>query len=491
MKKVYICSIHSVLCLLLFVSEIDAQTCTSMQESLSKLPEKFIDKVNKKAARTEKQLIQKTEKYLAKLQKQEARLKKKLSKIDSLAANNIFDDEVAKYDQYQQKIISKTPEFRAKAKQYLPFFDTLKTSLKFLEQQKDLLKNVKESSGRLKESISKLQSLDNKLAQAENIKKFVKERRQFLAEQLKKFGLAKELTKYNKQAYYYGQQIQEYKTLLNQPEILLEKSVGQLNKIPLFREFISKHSELVALFPLPYNSSLVNNNQAMVIPGLQTRTQVQQQIQTTIAAGGSNAQTMVQQNLQQAKEILSQYKEKVYKIGGGNGELEMPEGFKTNNQKTRTFWKRLEYGTNMQSQKSTYFFPTTSDIGLSVGYKLNDKNIIGIGSSFKIGWGQTIRNIKLSAEGLSLRSFIDLKLKGSFFISGGYEQNYWASFKNAQQLINQPNKWSNSGLVGVSKTVSIKTKFFKKTKLQLLWDFMSYQQVPKTQPVLFRGGYNF
>jgi hypothetical protein len=51
--------------------------------------------------------------------------------------------------------------------------------------------------------------------------------------------------------------------------------------------------------------------------------------------------------------------------------------------------------------------------------------------------------------------------------------------------------WQKSGLVGVSKIVSIKSKFFKKTKLQLLWDFLSYQQMPRTQPIKFRVGYNF
>jgi len=36
----------------------------------------------------------------------------------------------------------------------------------------------------------------------------------------------------------------------------------------------------------------------------------------------------------------------------------------------------------------------------------------------------------------------------------------------------------------------LKTKFLKKTKMQLLWDFMSYDQKPRTQPIVFRIGYN-
>jgi hypothetical protein len=138
----------------------------------------------------------------------------------------------------------------------------------------------------------------------------------------------------------------------------------------------------------------------------------------------------------------------------------------------------------------------TSDIGLSVGYKLNDKSVIGIGASYKLGWGQGWNNMHLSSEGLGLRSYVDVKLKGSFFVSGGYEQNYRPSLSD----VNIPSSlgggpvgaaWQQSGLVGVSKIVNVKSKLFKKTRLQLLWDFLSYQQLPRTQQLIFRIGYNF
>jgi hypothetical protein len=173
--------------------------------------------------------------------------------------------------------------------------------------------------------------------------------------------------------------------------------------------------------------------------------------------------------------------------------MDMPD-FKPNNQKTKSFWKRLEYGTNLQTQKSNNFFPTTSDIGLSVGYKLSDKSIIGIGGSYKVGWGKDIRNIAISSEGAGLRSFLDVKLKGSFFASGGYEYNYQpltVSETITPDIAAQGDKWQQSGLVGISKIISLKSKTFKKTKAQLLWDFLSYQQQPRTQAVKFRVGYSF
>jgi hypothetical protein len=167
----------------------------------------------------------------------------------------------------------------------------------------------------------------------------------------------------------------------------------------------------------------------------------------------------------------------------------MPD-FKPNNQKTKTFWGRLEYGANFQTTRNNYLFPTVSDLGLSAGYKLTNSSIIGIGASYKLGWGNGIQHIALSSQGVGLRSFIDIKIKGSFSATGGFEYNYTTPFSSLQQ-INHLTYWTRSGLVGISRTVSVKSRVFKKTKLQLLWDFLSYQQIPKTQPIIFRIGYNF
>ena len=121
---------------------------------------------------------------------------------------------------------------------------------------------------------------------------------------------------------------------------------------------------------------------------------------------------------------------------------------------------------------------------------MNDKNIIGIGASYKIGWGKDIKHIVITSQGMGLRSFLDIKVKKSFYASGGFEYNYQKPFNEAQQLYNLDD-WQQSGLLGITKIVSIKTKLFKKTKLQLLWDFLSYRQSPRAQPIKFRVGYNF
>jgi long-subunit fatty acid transport protein len=169
--------------------------------------------------------------------------------------------------------------------------------------------------------------------------------------------------------------------------------------------------------------------------------------------------------------------------------MSMPD-FKPNNQKTHSFLKRLEIGTNLQTTRADYFFPTTTDFGLSLGYKLNDKSTVGIGGSYNVGWGQNINHIHVTSNGASLRSFVDIKLKKNIYFSGGYELNYQKAFTSFSQ-ISSVSDWSRSGLLGLTKMVSLPGKVVKKTKVQIFWDFLSYYQVPRTQPIKFRIGYNF
>jgi hypothetical protein len=192
------------------------------------------------------------------------------------------------------------------------------------------------------------------------------------------------------------------------------------------------------------------------------------------------------QNLQSAQQQLQQLKDKIASMGSGGENLDNPD-FRPNNQKSKSLLGRLEYGTNMQTTHSAYYYPTT-DVGLSIGYKINTKSTIGIGASYEIGLGSDIRHVNISSRGAGLRSFFDLQMKKSFYASGGFEYNYRQPVAFQTGILSN---WQQSGLIGLSKIVSMNTKIFKKTKLQLLWDFLSYQQIPKTQPINFRIGYAF
>lgn len=466
-----------------------SQDSTSVVSKITNFPNRLFARIDRKTEALKKDLDRQTEKYLQKLARQEARLQKKLYKLDSNASKNLFlshpQQQYAAYIQQLRTDSSYDPKKMTGA--YLPYADSLQGALSFLRQNPQMLSSGA-NEGQAGATLAQLQQLQAKMQNADEIQQFIQQRKEQIRQYLSQYtqvppGIANIYQGYDQQLYYYSGQVQAYKDMLNDPDKLTAAALTLLDKLPAFTSFMQRNSMLASLFPVPGNYGT-----PLAISGLQTRSDIQQIFQSQLSSG-PNAEAAFSGNVDAAQSQISQLKDKLMSYGSGGGNVDDP-GFKPNNQKTRTFLKRLEYGANLQTIHDSYYFPTTTDLGLSLGYKMNDRNTIGIGASYKVGWGENISHIKVSGQGAGLRSFIDLQIKKTYYASGGLEYNY-------QQLYYSPaiygnlSSWQQSGLIGLSKIISTSAKVFKKTKVQLLWDFLSYQQVPKTQPFLFRVGYNF
>jgi hypothetical protein len=449
------------------------------------LSARFVSRMQSKITRLDEQLTQQTQKYLDRMARREARLQKKLNKVDSAGAKSLFAGSAQQYVALSQKLAVDTGSMHLHLSgEYQAYTDSLQGMLKYLKANPGSL-----NTAELQHSLKQLQALQAKLQDADQIKAYIKQRRQQISQYIRQHTnltslLGKDYQAWNQEAYYYGQQVRTYKELLNDPDKLEKQVLAILGKLPAFQSFMQRNSQLAGLFSLPGG----NPSAPTALAGLQTRDQVGALIGQQISAAGAGGLASIQGNIQAAQSKFSSYKDKLLQAGGGNSDQEAPE-FRPNGQRTKTFWRRLEYGANFQTTKNNYF-PTTTDFGVSIGYKLNDRSTIGIGASYKLGWGSGIQHIAFTSQGVGLRSFLDVKIKGSFSATGGYEYNHATPFASVQQL-RRWSEWTASGLIGITKTVSMKSRVFKKTKVQLLWDFLSYQQVPRTQAVLFRIGYDF
>jgi prefoldin subunit 5 len=361
----------------------------------------------------------------------------------------------------------------------------VQTSLGFLLQNKNL---PDDKIAQLQSLSTQVQSLQAKLQEANDIQTFVREREATLKEQLINTGLGKQLTGINKQVYYYQAQLAEYKAQLNDKEKLKEKLLITIRTLPAFQTFWQKYSYLAALFPVP-----ANYGTPQALAGLQTRSSIQNLIAQRVGTGGGagvNPQQYFQGQVDAAQAQLSQLKNKLNQLGtnSGSSDMTMPE-FKPNAEKTKSFLQRLEYGFNIQSAPSSYIVPTTTDFALTLGYKLSDTKKFGIGASYKMGWGTSLQDIQISSQGIGLRSYGDIKAKGSIWLSGGFEYNYLSAFRNIRDLQNNIAIWQRSALLGLSKKYKIGKK--KEGNMQLLYDFLHNQQIPPSQALKFRIGYTF
>jgi len=249
-----------------------------------------------------------------------------------------------------------------------------------------------------------------------------------------------------------------------------------------FQEFLKKNSILSQLFKLPENYGSLE-----ALGSLQTRESLDNLLTAKFAGGGLHPGQYIGNQVNEARASLNKLKEKFPNGLGNSSDIEMPENFKPNYQRTRSFFQRIEIGTNFQTQKISGYFPVTTDLALTFGYKLNDKSTIGVGAAYKVGLGSGIQKIKLSGEGGALRSFIDLKLKGSFWITGGFEQNYIKGLNDATTS-RDVSLWKQSALLGLTKKISFGKK--KDSKVQLLYDFLNNKNQIQTPPITFRIGYN-
>lgn len=459
-----------------------AQTDSIFQaiDNLQKIPVKYLSSIDNKIDKYSNRITSKTEKTLTKLARWENKIKSLLEKVSPETAQKLFSNSQLTFGTALQKLKEGKTVIEGYRAKYNEYRDKLTTSIKYLEEQKDKLN--KNLINPINTARKKLNELEQDVSNTEAVEKFIKERKkQLLDEAVKYIGKSKYLTKIDKEAYYYIETLHNYKEIFSDKEKAEEIARKLLDKIPAFKKFMQDNSMLAQLFGSP-------NTQASVasLQGLQTRASVNTLIQSQVAAGGPNALQTMQQNFQDAQAQLSQLKDKVMKVGGSSSDANIPN-FKPNNQKSKTFLQRLDFGGNFQFAKNNSFVPTTADIGLNLGYKLNDKSVVGIGASYKMGIG-SIQKLRISHQGIGLRSFIDWKLKWQLFITGGFEMNYNAQFKNVSQLSNY-SEWQQAGLVGLTKKLNVKTKFFKGTSVQILYDILYRQHNPVSQPVLFRMGY--
>ncbi|MBK7883017.1 MAG: hypothetical protein IPJ81_03790 [Chitinophagaceae bacterium] len=478
----YIKNCLTILVLLFITLFVKAQASDSTVQNLQHLPIKYLTKIDDKIDKYNSRITKRTQKTLEKLSRWEAKIQKLLNKVNPEAAQRLFGADQTTFTTFLNKIKEGKTIAENYQAQYNEYRDKLTSSLGYLKQQKENLD--KQLLQPLHTATKKLDDLEQDIQNSEALEAFIKERKKQLIDgSLQYIGKSKYLQKIDKESYYYIETLKNYKQLFSEPEKAEELALKILNKIPAFTKFLQQNSQLASLFRMPGTPI-----DPQSLAGLQTRASVNSLIQDRIAAAGPNAQAQITQNIQQAQAQIQQLQDRLLQSGRSSSTDELPN-FKPNEQKTKTFKQRIELGSNFQFGKSNSYLPTTADIGLSVGYKLNNKSIIGLGASYKLGMG-SIQRISISHQGIGLRSFVDWKLKKEFFISGGYEMNHQAQFRNISQL-NNYNSWQQSGLIGISKKIAVKTKWFKGTKLQLLYDMLHRSHVPVSQPVVFRVGYQF
>jgi hypothetical protein len=471
------------------------QSVDSLTSKLTNFPSRLFGRIQSQTTSLNQQLTSQTVKYLQKMGRQEERLKSQLYRRDSVQAARLYpNDPKQQYAMLAQKFRQdSTKAFTSMGPEYLPHADSLQGALSFLNKNPGVLNANPALQAKMQASLASVQQLQAKLQAADVIKQFIQSRKAQIEQALSGYshlpaGIGNAFAGYKKQAYYYSDQVRAYRAMLNDPGKMMQTALVLLNKLPAFGSFMKKNSFLAGQLGVPPG---YGTEQGLV--GMQTRDQVMAMIQSKIGAGsggGGGGMGSLQNSLNTAKQDISKLQNKLSALGGGSGGMDMP-AFKPNPEKTKTVWQRLEYGVNFQTTQTTYYYPTTTNIGLSIAYKLGNSNLVGLKGGYLIGWGSGFQHMALSSQGVNFGGFLQIKIKSTFSATGGLEYNYetpFSSFKTIRSL----SAWTPSGLIGVTKTISMKSTVFKKTQVSLLWDVLQYMYPlpPGTSPFVFRVGYS-
>lgn len=442
---------------------------------LQNIPANYYTKIEHKFSSIAGILTKKSLKYLQKFKRREDKFQNKMRQFNSPGSKDLVFETDRKYNDLFNEVTSERTPDDVKLTQYNSYLDTVSTAFFFLCKDRSLPVKVKLP-------VFSLDKLKSRINQSDKIKEFLGERERQIHEVLSKCiklpaALKKAFQRVRKTNYYYSAEVNEIKNLLNDPKKLERKALAILNKLPAFKAFMRENGQLASLFQIPGNSNSIEN-----LTGLQTIMSVQSLIQQNVSTGGINASAQIQQFIGLAHNEIEKLKYKINEYGGGNSDAAIP-GFKPNSQKVKAFLKRLEYSADIQFSK----IPLTTGIGLGVGYKLNDKSVIGIGMSYKMGIGK-LAHIAITSQGIGLRSFMDWKIKKQVFVSGGYEMNFNTSFKNINQL-KEFNAWQLSAFLGMSKKYRVSKKV--RGELKLLYDLLANSHQPVSESLVFRMGYKF
>ena len=152
--------------------------------------------------------------------------------------------------------------------------------------------------------------------------------------------------------------------------------------------------------------------------------------------------------------------------------------------KKKSFLKKFEVSASVQHAKHNDFFPVCSDVGVSVGFRPIKKLIIGIGPTLRVGWGAGFKDIHVSQQGYSLRSYLDYATKTNFQVSAGLETSYFPAPGDGSQLSVGLNRWKRSALAGLGKRIKWAKR--KQAEIKLLYDFLARRHLPQTNQFSFR-----
>lgn len=471
----------------IFIAIIAIMTCpvllsAQQEDSTSFLAENetisFLKNIDKKIRSIRTRIGSKPAGYLHKLQATEKKILQKTDGPGTSEIQKISADIDSGYSSLRQKISRTSGTDNELRKFYSGYIDTIKTTLKFLLSKKP---GSKEVESRSTELLNELNGLQNSFTDLNTVQQFIDTRKAYLHSLLEQSKQLQSLKALDKQLSALRSEFDSWKDALNTPGKLERKVLRKLSESKYFSRYFSRYSAFASIFGVTAASE--NGIQQLIVnPGQQTRSLIAQEMERRLGSG-ININAIIDQSSKAGPA-----KPDLPNIGSGEisgGDKDLPGAMSNAPQQGKKKFKRIQYGFDLQSNRSTNLLPGSVDLGLLMSYRITEKFNLGTGLTYKAGLGKDIRKIVVTHEGMGARLFVEGKLKGSFWIVSNAELNYMSAFRDLSILGNF-SRWQRSFLLGLKKTFKAKGMT---GNLSLLYDFLYKEHPERPQQLSFRIGY--
>lgn len=464
------------LCLALCLATHAQDKLLPQDSLLSRIPNRYLDRIHAKAKFVQHRLDKGTEKMLKRMEKLEIQLQNKLQKADPSSAEELFGPASGKVSNLKSKLLAVADQTGMHTGYSDNYTDTLQSSLQFLQAANlsgvlggSQLNAVSNSVCTVKDKLQLTRALQSELYQR---------KQELNAALMNVVGCKSLLTKVNKEIGYYRQYLDDCKAIFNDPAKAERKTMQLLREYGPFQDFIKKSSVLAGLFNIN-----MDEDPQQALQNLQSRTYIDNRIQQSIGADPA-AQQAFSNQMEQSISLIDQVKNKL----PASGSVADLDEQRLNPLHTKTFWQRLQYGANVQSQRSYSLMPVMTDFAFQVIYRFNPKLDAGIGLAYKMGWGNSLSHLTLSHEGIGMRAVSNYKIKGRFLATAGLEYNHFSRFENINALKNW-NGWTRSTLTGIK--IMLRENGRPKASMIILYDFEARRTVPASSAFKIRYEYTF
>jgi hypothetical protein len=433
--------------------------------------------------------------YNRKTDELQSRLLVRLKKHEDRFARHLKKSDSAAYVRFQQQPISFDSIANIEKKNLpasslkLPRIDSLNAINKFISGKAPTNQNAEKATS---EFGDQLKEQKNKLAGNQQVNGLIEQRLAFLKSlNTNPKTKLKGLGGMDKQVFYAKSKIQALKEISEDPSKVEEQALEYLQGEEGFDKLLQNASG--------NNSNALAGKSVDELErmGYQTKRQMTAQLQGKLGSGLSTVQQnmaaqvkdysdklkdvkSIQTTIKQTKQSATQFKN-----------TEKP-AFKVNLMRGKPFMQRIEKQFNWQANRAALDGkPATLQLSGMAGFRHTPKLSYGLGLALITGLGQNWNHVKISFEGLGLRSYAAWQWQYGIGAYVGYERTYkQAAFITSQGEIisseyNNHNKsaYNDAVLVGLTKSYKLNDKL--NGSIQVLYDIWWKEKGLKT-PIQLR-----